>query len=339
MNRKGFTLIELLVVIAIIAILASILMPALAKAREAAKRAKCASNLKQWGIIFKMYANEHDGNFPDKNPEMFAPCLNPVRVYPKYLDDLRLLVCPSDAACTAETFAKFWEQAFVQKYVVHPTNGKTPDVRIQSINGVNITYDPSAMWWLSVYSASSYVYMGYVMQNDRQYAGMMWGQVKGISHLTGTADYGQDLPVDPARISELPAWTAWLKNWATANGMEGSSGPGSTVSYHIREGIERFLLTDINHPERAAKAESSIPVMWDTAGQGAGASQVGTALDGLYGTVNFNHVPSGCNVLYMDGHVELVNYPGKFPVTTFMCQSPVVWSRAGFVPGVSLRLQ
>src|SRR5437660_6316554 len=64
-RSTGFTLIELLVVIAIIAILAAILFPVFAQARDAARKAACQSNLKQFGLAFSMYATDYDGYYPN----------------------------------------------------------------------------------------------------------------------------------------------------------------------------------------------------------------------------------------------------------------------------------
>ncbi len=105
-SRRCFTLIELLVVMAIIAVLAALLLPALARAKESARRAKCLSNLKQVGLGLKIFALDHNALYPwhiaPKDGGTYGPQAGESwRNFLAASNELttpKILVCPSDKA-------------------------------------------------------------------------------------------------------------------------------------------------------------------------------------------------------------------------------------------------
>lgn len=99
--QQAFTLVELLVVLAIIALLAALLLPAVARAREKGRSAACLSNLRQIGVALQLYVQDNDNRMPVmRDRPVGAPPTNsppsPDIVLSNHLGNVRILKCPSD---------------------------------------------------------------------------------------------------------------------------------------------------------------------------------------------------------------------------------------------------
>ena len=190
MQKKGFTLVELLVVISIIALLISIIMPALSKVKEKARDVLCATNMHQWGLAVRTYSVEHDGYFPPMGEDPVRDSAGLVWVtytmqhyfFPKYLFRLDektagkrniILFCPT------EEFHRTLYKGDLQSYIDNGLIGYdllfgNDAGPLSSGGGYEINYTlptcPNALNWVTrkkmdgVYSRAPII--GDVLQSD-----------------------------------------------------------------------------------------------------------------------------------------------------------------------------
>lgn len=298
MKSKAITCFELIAILFIIVILLAILLPAFTTPRSG-RRPSCQNNLKQWGFACAMYANESKGELlPPMEMELgcgkraciaFGPLVS--AVYPKYLTDPSIIFCLKDEVDRVQDFVDPTTHRF-------SLTEKVDGNRQQGVEAID----------------ASYFYTCYVFDRlDAEYPRKSLDRLRELIE-----DFGN--PIEEP-FTEAPAqfveamenlFGKLQKHYQDGdaakfrgemdNNLEVSNGNGNggeKTVYRLRKGIERFIITDINNPAATVQAEGSLFIMWDN----------------IPGTGQpFNHTPPGCNVLYLDGHVAFLKYPGPPPV-------------------------
>ncbi|MBN2310447.1 MAG: hypothetical protein JXR94_15850 [Candidatus Hydrogenedentes bacterium] len=220
-----------------------------------------------------------------------------IQVYPEYCTDANIILCPSDSR------AGDMESAFFEADNLANVVGSLDGGTVPTSGNPNTDFYPCEVDERS----SSYLYLG-------------WNtMIPGV-----TDDSAPEVPDTVQTVDQFVTWAA-TNHYALIDMFDAFVGfvGGPAVLYdfdasyedtagpllgqpilRLREGIERFMITDINNPAATAQGQSVIPVMGDW---------VSVDMISPEGFCEFNHSPGGANVLYMDGHVDFIKYPDKWP--------------------------
>jgi len=216
-RRSGFTLIELLVVIAIIAVLASLLLPGLARAKQSGLRIVCVNNLRQWGLALHLYANDNQDYFPDATD--------------------------ADLNWAGTNLQQFWEN-----YLIKQKQGEQKD-------RFNIIYCPTQDWhrYADVTQPGAQIVIGYQYLPNRDPQSTWWNyDTHGLRDWVSKKRFGGPFRNAPLMIDvyqgigSASGDTPHVSNWFFMSGRPYSShatraGPASGANFLFEDGSVQWF--------------------------------------------------------------------------------------------------